>query len=65
MDPVGSCASLGSRIATATHPPEQNEILQHGKGNVDTVQKAVKQEKDEELVIGKVDAVVNPRTMVI
>lgn len=45
-----------------THPPEQNEILQHGKGDENAVQKAVKQEQDEELVVGEVDAVVLERS---
>lgn len=49
----------------ATHPPEQNEVLQHGEGHEDAVQKPVEQEKNEELVVGKIDAIVNPRTMVI
>lgn len=51
-----------NRFLTTTHPPEQNEILQHGKGDEDTVQKAVKQEQDEELVVGEINAVVLERS---
>lgn len=43
-----------------THCPELYEILQHGGGNEQTVHQRVRQEEDEELVVGESDTVVHP-----
>lgn len=45
--------------------PKQQEIPQRGHRHVDTVQKGVAQEQNEELVVAKVHAIVYPRAVVI
>jgi hypothetical protein len=42
-----------------SHLPEENEVLEHGEGDVDAVEESIAQKEDEELVVGEVDAVVD------
>lgn len=43
-----------------THCPELDEVLQHGGSDEEAVEQRVRQEQDEELVIGETHAVVHP-----
>lgn len=45
--------------------PEENEILERRERHKNTVCQCVSEKQDEELVIGKTDAIVHPRTMMI
>jgi hypothetical protein len=49
----------GSEEGGGTHLPEENEVLEHGEGDVNAVEKSVAEKEDEELVVGEVDAVVD------
>ena len=46
-----------------TYCPELDEELQRRGGYEDTVEERVREEEDEELVVGETDAVVDPENM--
>lgn len=53
------------RFDLDTHLPEQNEIPQTRGWHKNTVEKCVAKEKYKEFVVGEIDAIVHPRTVVI
>lgn len=46
----------------STHGPELDEVLQHRGCNEQAVEQGVRQEQDEELVVGEPHTVVDPAT---
>jgi hypothetical protein len=45
--------------------PEKHKVFKHRERNVQAIHKTVAEEQDKEFVVGKVYAVVDPRTVVI
>jgi len=61
---AGRCPKLPLRIK-GNDLPEEDKIFQHGESYVKTIKKSIAEELNEKLVVGKVDAVIDPRAMMI
>jgi len=45
--------------------PEKYKVFQHGECYIEAIKKSISQEENEEFVVGKVNAIVDPWAMVI
>lgn len=45
--------------------PKQNKVLKHGEGDVEAIQESIAKKQDEIFVVGIVDTVIDPRTMMV